>query len=85
MEPLTGKEQSLLCKIMREASESGLPTLADMLTSDELYSMLEALSYKDCSFKANCGSAFKKQEESSDASPPVAPPEVGFLLAMPQH
>lgn len=81
VEPLTGKEQSLLCKIMREASESGLPTLADMLTSDELYSMLEALSYKDCSFKANCGSAFKKQEESSNTSPPVAPPEASKVIS----
>ncbi|XP_075708889.1 sentrin-specific protease 7 isoform X2 [Rhinoderma darwinii] len=76
-EPLTSKEQSLMCRIMKEASESGLPTLADILTWEEMNSMLEDLSNEDFSFKANCGIAFKKQQqqESSNTSPPVDPPE----------
>ncbi|XP_056412159.1 sentrin-specific protease 7 isoform X2 [Hyla sarda] len=75
-EPLSGKEQSLMCKIMKEASEDGVCTLADMLTWDEINSMLEALSNEDCSFKANCCFALKKQQqESSNTALPIDPPK----------
>ncbi|KAM3935474.1 sentrin-specific protease 7 isoform 2-T3 [Leptodactylus fuscus] len=78
VEPLTDKEQSFMLKIMKEASENGgLGSLADFLTWDEMYSMVEALSSEDCSFKANCGIAFKKQQqqESSNTSPSVGSPQ----------
>ncbi|XP_073520787.1 sentrin-specific protease 7 isoform X2 [Phyllobates terribilis] len=75
VEPLTCEEQSLMCKIMKEASERGVPTLADALTWDEMYAMLEDLSNEDCSFKANCGMDCKKQQESSNTSPLKDTPE----------
>ncbi|KAG8587146.1 hypothetical protein GDO81_005587 [Engystomops pustulosus] len=77
VEPLSVIEQSLMCRIMREASESGgAPALADVLSWDEMYPMLEALSCEDCSFKANCGIFFKKQKEKESINTsPVDPPE----------
>ncbi|KAM4048473.1 sentrin-specific protease 7 isoform 2-T2 [Anomaloglossus baeobatrachus] len=75
VEPLTCEQQSLLGKIMKEASERGLPTLADALTWEEMYSMLEDLSKEDCSFIANCGMESKKEQESSNTSPLKDPPE----------
>ncbi|XP_044140846.1 sentrin-specific protease 7 isoform X2 [Bufo gargarizans] len=75
--PLTGSEQSLMCRIMEEASKNGLPTLADILTWNEIQSMLADLSNEDCSFRANCGIAFKiqQQQESSNTFSSADPPE----------
>ncbi|XP_075050983.1 sentrin-specific protease 7 isoform X2 [Mixophyes fleayi] len=77
VEPLTSKEQCLICEIMKEASKNDSPTLSEILSWDEMYSMLEALPYKECSFKENCYLEFKNQQkqESSCASPAVNPPE----------
>ncbi|XP_073442283.1 sentrin-specific protease 7 isoform X2 [Dendrobates tinctorius] len=75
VEPLTCEEQSLMCKIMKEASERGAPTLAATLTWDEIYAVLEDLSNEDCSFKANCGMGCTKKQESSNTSPLKDPPE----------
>ncbi|KAM9320043.1 sentrin-specific protease 7 [Gastrophryne carolinensis] len=52
--PLTSKEQSLLCDIMKQASKHGLTTLAEAFTWDEMYSLLEHLPTEDCYFKSNC-------------------------------
>ncbi|XP_066434301.1 sentrin-specific protease 7 isoform X2 [Eleutherodactylus coqui] len=76
VEPLTATEQALLCKIMKEASKSGLPSLAESLTWSEMFSILDALSSEDYSFKANCGIPFKKQQqESSNTSRSADAPE----------
>ncbi|XP_069827128.1 sentrin-specific protease 7 isoform X3 [Dendropsophus ebraccatus] len=81
--PLSINEQSLMSKIMKEASENGLRTLADILTIDEVFSMMETLSSEDFSFKANCGIAFKKQQqqESSNSYPPVDPREASKVTS----
>ncbi|XP_077152850.1 sentrin-specific protease 7 isoform X1 [Ranitomeya variabilis] len=81
LEPLTWEEQSLMCKIMKEASEWGIPTLADILTWDEIYAILEDLSNEDCSFKTNCGMNCKRKQESSNTSPLKDPPEASKVTS----
>ncbi|XP_063809651.1 sentrin-specific protease 7 isoform X2 [Pseudophryne corroboree] len=77
VEPLTSQEQSVMSEIMVDASKNGSSTLSDILSWEEMHSLLEALSPKECSFKENCFSQFKSQQhqESSCASLPVTPPE----------
>ncbi|CAJ0962061.1 unnamed protein product, partial [Ranitomeya imitator] len=70
-----------MCKIMKEASERGIPTLADTLTWDEIYAILEDLSNEDCAFKANCGMDCKKKQESSNTSPLKDPPEASKVTS----
>ncbi|XP_072271055.1 sentrin-specific protease 7 isoform X2 [Pyxicephalus adspersus] len=53
-EPITGKEQSLLSEIMVEASKYGLSSLSEVLSCDEMFSIVESLPFEECSFKLNC-------------------------------
>ncbi|XP_018420771.1 PREDICTED: sentrin-specific protease 7 [Nanorana parkeri] len=57
VEPLKSKEQSLMNEIMVEASKHGSPSLAEVLSWEEICTMLESLPSDECSFKLNCCSA----------------------------
>ncbi|KAM5180657.1 sentrin-specific protease 7 [Mantella aurantiaca] len=64
VEPLTGQDQSLMSEIMVEASKHGLPSLAEVLSMEEICSILASLPSEDCSFKLNCCSAGSQPPEA---------------------
>lgn len=63
-EPFTSKEQSLMSEIMVEASKHGSPSLAEVFSWEEMYSMLESLPSEECSFKLNCYSVGSQPPEA---------------------
>ncbi|XP_077338618.1 sentrin-specific protease 7 isoform X3 [Lithobates pipiens] len=62
-EPFTSKEQSLMSEIMVEASKHGSPSLAEVFSWEEMYSMLDSLPSEECSFKLNCCSVGSQPPE----------------------
>ncbi|XP_068124538.1 sentrin-specific protease 7 isoform X2 [Hyperolius riggenbachi] len=63
-DPLTSKDQSEIGDIMTEASKQGSPTLAEVLSWEEVNSLLEDMPNEECSFKRNCYSGACQPSEA---------------------